>query len=526
MVGEPRSSYRRSVNDTIESPPPPPPDSDTPPPIAAATEPVIGGVCATLADRLGIDALWIRIGFVILAVTSGVGLLAYLGLWLALVAGPRRGSTFAVVVGGFVLLLAVLGFAPFMMSVPWILTGTILSPGALTIFRLLAGIAIALWQPRRIGTASSYPPPGAPPPAPGAAPVDVDGSADWPWSRRVDAPPRPPRPRSALGPLTLGAALLIVALGALVDQVNGGRLHPEQWLGAGAIVCGVGLLVGIVRGRARWLIVPALTFAATGFLGGEMARMDIGLSDLGGDRWIFPAPAGEGGAPRAQVGVGGIVVQADSVSTIEGVTGQLAADVRVAVGNIQIYAPEHLAIDIRAVDGTRVTGYGLQRTGDTYRAGAGGEADVVIDAWVGVGSVQVLTVWAHPDDSWEAEGLPADGVVDMGSLTWVSDSVRMTDDGWFVLGEGEAVIDDTDQLVVGDWDQEGNGVTRIYTMWGDFQLLPRGLLVTPTSEILDLQALRPATPGPADDGTAPGDGTAPDTEVDPTLDDTTSTEEN
>ncbi|RUA15499.1 MAG: hypothetical protein DSY83_07455, partial [Flavobacteriia bacterium] len=43
----------------------------------------IGGVCAGLEHYLGLDALWIRIIFLLLAVfTSGFGLIAYILLWI------------------------------------------------------------------------------------------------------------------------------------------------------------------------------------------------------------------------------------------------------------------------------------------------------------------------------------------------------------------------------------------------------------------------------------------------------------
>ncbi|WP_282056467.1 PspC domain-containing protein [Maribacter luteus] len=42
----------------------------------------IGGVCAGLEHYLGLDALWIRIIFILLAVTTGFGFIAYILLWI------------------------------------------------------------------------------------------------------------------------------------------------------------------------------------------------------------------------------------------------------------------------------------------------------------------------------------------------------------------------------------------------------------------------------------------------------------
>ncbi len=43
---------------------------------------VIAGVCAGLARKLGIDALWVRIAFVLLVWFAGVPIWAYLIGWL------------------------------------------------------------------------------------------------------------------------------------------------------------------------------------------------------------------------------------------------------------------------------------------------------------------------------------------------------------------------------------------------------------------------------------------------------------
>ncbi|MGZ5308178.1 MAG: PspC domain-containing protein, partial [Solirubrobacterales bacterium] len=38
---------------------------------------MIVGVAGGLADQIGIDAIWVRIGFVVAALTGGLGLIAY-----------------------------------------------------------------------------------------------------------------------------------------------------------------------------------------------------------------------------------------------------------------------------------------------------------------------------------------------------------------------------------------------------------------------------------------------------------------
>jgi len=50
---------------------------------------VLAGVCAMIADRVGVDATWIRVAFVALALAKGIGVGLYLLLWLLL---PARGD--------------------------------------------------------------------------------------------------------------------------------------------------------------------------------------------------------------------------------------------------------------------------------------------------------------------------------------------------------------------------------------------------------------------------------------------------
>jgi phage shock protein PspC (stress-responsive transcriptional regulator) len=43
---------------------------------------MIAGVCAGLSDKMEIDVMWIRLGFVVAFLLWGVGPLLYLILWL------------------------------------------------------------------------------------------------------------------------------------------------------------------------------------------------------------------------------------------------------------------------------------------------------------------------------------------------------------------------------------------------------------------------------------------------------------
>ena len=79
-----------------EPPPPPPPPSPEPPrPLRRSrTDRVIGGVCGGLGRHFGIDAVLLRIAFVILVFAGGSGLLIYLLAWV-LIPDERPGEEIA-----------------------------------------------------------------------------------------------------------------------------------------------------------------------------------------------------------------------------------------------------------------------------------------------------------------------------------------------------------------------------------------------------------------------------------------------
>lgn len=51
---------------------------------------LIGGVASGLAHHLGLPVFWVRVAFVIAAVSGGIGIAFYAGLWIMLPAGPPQ----------------------------------------------------------------------------------------------------------------------------------------------------------------------------------------------------------------------------------------------------------------------------------------------------------------------------------------------------------------------------------------------------------------------------------------------------
>ena len=95
-------------------------------------------------------------------------------------------------------------------------------------------------------------PPTPPPPPTPAAPTP---------------PPAPvkPKEKSILGRLTIGFMLLGVGILAVLDNIDGVPVYPEprHYLALAVTILGIGLLVGTLAGRARWLILVGVVLVPT-----------------------------------------------------------------------------------------------------------------------------------------------------------------------------------------------------------------------------------------------------------------------
>lgn len=310
-----------------------------------------------------------------------------------------------------------------------------------------------------------------------------------------------------LGRATLGLAIVVAAAGALIDQANGGRMHPEQWLGGAAFVCGVGTLLGAVRGRARWLIVPALVFAVVGYGTGLMSRMGIDASDAAGDRYANVQQGISGEPIRESVGFGTMYLNVEGAPT----THQIV-DIRVAIGEINIQIAEGVTVEVRGrIDHGELRVNDDSLPADTTLIGPDQTPDVTIDAWIGRGNIVVWEYYQPPIIE------PQMAIPEVGPLTPIANYVSVTADGWVVLAAGYTVIDPNDTIVTGEAyqmlpdgsynvdpsesnDGWGNVVGELSgqvggslvlpTPVGEFRLLPRSLLLTPEGAVLDLHAIR------------------------------------
>ncbi len=489
---------------------------DLPPPVVAPPiERVVAGVAADLACRLGLDPLWLRLAFVAMTLFGGLGVVVYVGLWFMLRDRLLAGWPVFRLLGAAVLLVG---------------GGAVLENGAfldqpLALAAGLAGLALALWQPRvALPHPASTPPATSPsvvagPSDDGAATRDVgaDGPPDRTRRdplRRAMAWRRPRRQPSVLGRLALGVALIAAAVGALIDEANGGRLHPEQWLGIAAAVCGLGAVVGAWRGRALWLVVPGLLFAGGGYVAGHAARAGVETWRWG-DAWywvdrhgmIVPGP-GDPGRVSGDVflSVGGVPADARPVELVVG------------IGDVDVLVDRDvtLRVNARLHDGSVRLDGATQPIVDgraTLLLGPEGPADVTVDVEISRGDISirqedipeiVQEVGEPPVTTMPVEVVETlgSGVVDIGEgLLMGSDGTvvlpLVTDGSWAAVISSDGAIRSSHPVELRD-----DGVSAVPSGRRNrpYLVLPNQMVITPAGVLVDVPAARATLP---DDGGVP-----------------------
>lgn len=204
-----------------------------------------------------------------------------------------------------------------------------------------------------------------------------------------EPPPTKPRETSFLGRLTMGAILVGLGVLAILDNIPALAIdaRPRHYLALAVTILGIGLLVGSVLGRARWLIligvimIPSLIFnTALAYdwdspefnreltpvtfeevpsdLRVDVGRLSIDLSELpwDGEELVLDAevsvgslevtvPDGVGIVGQAGVSIGRVEEPGRSSSGLgdrqltwhePGELGTVLLDAEVSIGNIEI----------------------------------------------------------------------------------------------------------------------------------------------------------------------------------------------
>lgn len=228
------------------------------------------------------------------------------------------------------------------------------------------------------GSASGdYPAGGGVPPTPSPTPPILPPSAS------------PPRERSMLGRLTIGAMLIGLGLLALLDNIPDLPIEadPRHYLALAVVILGAGLVVGGFAGRARWLIivgailVPTLMFSPV---------FEYEWTNDTFDMSVAPATFDQVESIYT-LDVGNLMIDLTGLPW-DGETIEIAATVD--AGNLEIRVPDDVAVSGTAsVDVGRVAGFGRESAGlgdPTIEFDEPGElGTLIIDARVDVGNIDI-----------------------------------------------------------------------------------------------------------------------------------------
>jgi len=261
-----------------------------------------------------------------------------------------------------------------------------------------------------------------PPPVPGSS-GGGDGGGVPPTDQgpgwTPSPAPAPARERSLLGRLTIGLALLVAGILWMLELAEVVDVDVTQVLAASLLVIGVGLLVGSVIGRARWLIVIGLILLPL-VLVGSVVRANLDGFDLAfgggvGDRLVAPQTADD--VPeRVELGVGSLRIDLTEVGDT---SDTIPMDVRLGVGEVEVIVPEGAGLELVAnvqlgdIDalGAGAEGFiGERRLGEDLGAAPEaepGQPTFDLDVQIGIGE---LTVRQAP--SRAAPGEAADATAD------------------------------------------------------------------------------------------------------------------
>lgn len=380
----------------------------------------IGGVCAGIAQRLSIDPVIVRAGFVVMGLFGGVGVLVYLLAWVLLPdQGGRIVAERALRHGdaGSILLLAAAAFATFVVfglapsgggrwGLGWVIVilggiflltrrgpsrvadpglappygGPVPSSGASTDPSTAGGTgpyaaSSAAWYATSTsyapaGTASVYAPPASGPATPlGGYATPSSGYAPPPGSYATTstyayAPQPPARPRRRwLGwagfLLVSGLAIAAYGLGRALDGPLGLPGNGAQ-LGRvlALVVIGIGLVVAGLTGRKGGL----LSFV------GVLLAMVVGLHAMVPGIAVSPNAGDQSWVPTSTttstdygLGVGSAVLDLRDLPTDP--SGTVTVSGQVGVGDLTVLVPADLTAEITTEVGA---GYlGVQDLGDS-----------------------------------------------------------------------------------------------------------------------------------------------------------------
>lgn len=353
-----------------------------------ASDRVIGGVAAGIADYFNVDPLLVRAAFVGLMIFGGAGLVLYVGAWLLIPVETRNDSIVEAALrrvglapGRALGILALIALLFWLFGQGGYIGGVYYGepPIFLIVAIVLVGIVLlSRGGPRSTDAAHRA---AAAPPATGALlpPMRAERVV-------VVREPRPRLPRGPLGWYALAAALVGIGLLALVDNVTDATVVPGQFFGVLLALVGIGLVIGSWWGNARLLILPAILVLPMAW---AASFITVPLEGGTGDQLFAPISAQELRDEYRLVG-GRLTLD---LRELEAGSEPIRISASVAFGTLTVFLPPEAQLEIDShvgAGGSSVFGSYQGGTDITERI-VRGEAGprFVLDLGAGIGYVWV-----------------------------------------------------------------------------------------------------------------------------------------
>ncbi len=406
----------------------------------------VGGVCAGVATRLGVDPLLIRVLVIVLGFLGGFGIAAYLAAWVLL--PDREGDIVAErgVRDGEVGPLILLAIAVLALLGPWAGVGNWGGGwfASVTVLVLTVGLVAWLVTRTRSSRAGEAPVGGPPPGAAAGAGTPAPPPPTWgaaPPAGRADAGPGAPAPAAALPPTpsTPGAAAPPPPGGPTGSGSPGRRPGPpprparrpvpRAGLLAALVVAGLALAAGgtltllhaglgwsgnpqvvALAGALAVLGAATLAFGVAGLRSGLTGFLAAVLALVTWAAFVTPSVDWRGGfgervwrpttttSQTYELGVGDATLDLRDYPADPASAADLA--VEVGAGQVTLRVPSDLTVEVdgevRAgtitVDGTNVAADGRDRSSATVRDTYGpGTPDVAVTLRLGAGDISITT---------------------------------------------------------------------------------------------------------------------------------------
>jgi len=371
---------------------------------------MLAGVAQGIADNFAISAWIPRVFFIVTAFMGGLGLALYAAGWAFIRAEDESESPAdrffsgasssrswlgigLIVVAGIIVLS---NFTFFAGEVVWALTflivGLLLYLGYIPTGRQRSDVAASGESKegvQEMTTTETLEQDTAEEPT-GDSPA---GGSITPPPVSVPKPPRRPpaekREPSLLGRLTIGVMLLALGVLAALDNVAALPIDadPRHYMALAVTVIGIGLLVGAIAGRARWLILIALVMLPT-LMFTPVFENDWRRANF--DRRVIPTSF-QGLQPSYQVDIGSLVIDLRSLPW-DG--EEVTIDASVDAGSIEILIPSNVGlvgsaeVDVGQVSEPGRTSSGLGSPGLSWDS-PGVAGTVMLDAEVNVGNIDI-----------------------------------------------------------------------------------------------------------------------------------------